>query len=50
VVLLTQPQLPPSIEDAAKQLGVEVSYASFLGKPGELAETDKPGVLLQQNV
>lgn len=50
VVLLTQPQLPPSIEDAAKRLGVEVSYASFVGKPGELAETDKPGVLLQQNV
>ncbi len=50
LVLLTQPQLPPSIEEAAKQLGVEVSCASFLGSPGEMAETDKPGVVLAQNV
>ncbi len=50
VVLLTQPQLPPSIEDAAKQLGVEMNYASFLGTPGEMVETDKPGVVLAQNV
>ncbi|RLB79333.1 MAG: hypothetical protein DRH17_13930, partial [Deltaproteobacteria bacterium] len=46
VVLLTQPQLPPSIEEAAKQLGVEVDYASFLGKAGDMVETDKPGVVL----
>jgi heterodisulfide reductase subunit A-like polyferredoxin len=50
VVLLTQPQIPPYIEDAAKQLGVEVGYASFLEKPGEVVETDKPGVILAQNV
>ena len=50
LVLLTQPQLPPSIEDAAKQLGVEVSYASFLGSPGEMVDTDKAGVVLAQNV
>lgn len=50
VVLLTQPQLPPSIEDAAKQLGVEVSYASFLGKAGDMVETDKASVVLAQNV
>ena len=50
VVLLTQPQLPPSIEDAAKQVGVEVSCADFLGKPGDMVETDKPGVVLAQNV
>jgi len=50
VVLLTQPQLPPSIEEAAKKLGVEVSYASFLDKPGDMVETDKPGVVLAQNV
>jgi heterodisulfide reductase subunit A-like polyferredoxin len=50
LVLLTQPQLPPSIEDAAKRLGVEVSYAGFLEKPGETVETDKPGVVLAQNV
>ena len=50
VVLLTQPQLPPSIEDAAKQLGIEVSYASFLGKAGDMVETDKAGVVLAQNV
>ena len=50
LVLLTQPQLPPSIEDAAKQLGVEVSYASFLGKAGDMVETDKAGVVLAQNV
>jgi heterodisulfide reductase subunit A-like polyferredoxin len=50
VVLLTQPQLPPSVEEAAKQLGVQVSYASFLAKPGDMVETDKPGVVLAQNV
>ena len=50
VVLLTQPQLPPSVEEAAKQLGVQVSYASFLDKPGDMVETDKPGVVLAQNV
>jgi heterodisulfide reductase subunit A-like polyferredoxin len=50
VVLLTQPQLPPNIEAAAKQLGVEVSYASFLDKPGETVDSDKPGVVLAQDV
>ena len=50
VVLLTQPELPPSIQDAAKMVGVEVNYASFLGKAGEMVETDKPGVVLAQNV
>jgi heterodisulfide reductase subunit A-like polyferredoxin len=50
VVLLTQPQLPPTVEGAAKQLGVEVSYASFLEKPGETVDTDKPGIVLAQNV
>jgi heterodisulfide reductase subunit A-like polyferredoxin len=50
VVLLTQPQLPPNVEAAAKQLGVEVSYASFLEKPGETVDTDKAGVVLAQNV
>jgi len=50
VVLLTQPQLPPTVEEAAKQLGLEVSYANFLDKPGEMVETDKPGVVLAQNV
>ncbi len=50
VVLLTQPQLPPSIEEAAKKLGLEVTYASFLEKPGEMVETDKPGVVLAQNL
>ena len=50
VVLLTQPQLAPGIEDAAKKLGVEVNYASFLGSPGEMVATDKPGVVLAQNV
>jgi heterodisulfide reductase subunit A-like polyferredoxin len=50
VVLLTQPQLSPGIEDAAKQVGVEVSCADFLGKPGDMVETDKPGVVLAQNV
>jgi heterodisulfide reductase subunit A-like polyferredoxin len=50
VVLLTQPQLPPTVEEAAKKLGVEVSYASFLDKPGDVVETDKPGVVLAQNV
>jgi heterodisulfide reductase subunit A-like polyferredoxin len=50
VVLLTQPQLPPTVEEAAKKLGVEVSYASFLDKPGDVVETDKPGVVLAQNI
>jgi heterodisulfide reductase subunit A-like polyferredoxin len=50
VVLLTQPQLPPTVEEAAKKLGVEVSYASFLDKPGGMVETDTPGVVLAQNV
>jgi heterodisulfide reductase subunit A-like polyferredoxin len=50
VVLLTQPQLPPAVEEAAKKLGVDVTYASFLAKPGEMVETDKPGVVLAQNV
>ena len=50
VVLLTQPQLPPSIEDAAKMVGVEVNYASFLGKAGDMVETDKASVVLAQNV
>jgi heterodisulfide reductase subunit A-like polyferredoxin len=49
VVLITQPLLPPNIEAAAKQLGVEVSYASFLDKPGETVDSDKPGVVLAQN-
>jgi len=49
LVLLTQPLLPPIIEDTAKKLGVEVDYTSFLGKPGEVIETDKPGVLLAQD-
>jgi len=50
VVLLTQPQLPPTVEEAAKKLGIEVSYASFLDKPGDVVETDKPGIVLAQNV
>jgi len=50
VVLLTQPELPPSIQDAAKMVGVEVNYASFLGKAGDMVETDKAGVVLAQNV
>lgn len=50
VVLLTQPQLPPGIQTAAKQLGIELSYAGFLDKPGEIVETDKPGVVIAQNV
>ncbi|MDY6988191.1 MAG: hypothetical protein SWQ30_09040 [Thermodesulfobacteriota bacterium] len=50
VVLLTQPQLPPAVEEAAKKLGLDVSYASFLDKPGDMVETDKPGVVLAQNV
>ncbi len=50
VVLLTQPELPPSIQDAAKMVGVEVNYVSFQGKAGEMVETDKPGVVLAQNV
>jgi heterodisulfide reductase subunit A-like polyferredoxin len=50
VVLLTQPQLPPTIEDAAKKLGVEVTFSSFTNKPGEVVDTDKPGVVLAQNV
>jgi heterodisulfide reductase subunit A-like polyferredoxin len=50
LVFLTQPQIAPSIEDASKLLGVEMSYASFLDKPGGTVETDKPGVVLAQNV
>jgi heterodisulfide reductase subunit A-like polyferredoxin len=50
VVLLTQPELPPNVEAAAKQLGVELSYASFLEKPGDMVDTDKPGIVLAQNV
>jgi heterodisulfide reductase subunit A-like polyferredoxin len=50
VVLLTQSELPPSIQDAAKMVGVEVNYVSFQGKAGEMVETDKPGVVLAQNV
>ncbi len=50
LVLLTQPQLPPGIEDAAKMVGVEVDYAGFLGKAGEMVETEKAGVFLAQNV
>ena len=50
LVLLTQPQLPPSIEDTAKMVGVEVDYAGFLGKAGEMVETEKAGVFLAQNV
>ncbi len=50
LVLLTQPQLPPGIEDAAKMAGVEVDYASFLGTAGEMVETNKPGVVLAQNL
>ena len=50
LVLLTQPRLPPSIEDAAKMAGVEVTYAGFLGKAGEMVETEKTGVFLARNV
>jgi heterodisulfide reductase subunit A-like polyferredoxin len=50
VVLLTQPQLPPYIASAAKQLGVEVDYGSFLGNPGGTAETDRAGIMLAQDV
>jgi len=50
VVLLTQPQLPPSIADAAKQLGLEVDYASFLGNRGEMVETDRAGITLAQGM
>jgi len=50
LVLLTQPQLPPSVEAAAKQLGVQITYASFLEKSGKMVDTDKPGVVLAQNV
>ena len=50
LVLLTQPLLPPIVQDTAKKLGVEVDYTSFLGKPGDMVETDKTGVVLAQNV
>jgi len=50
VVLLTLPQLPPYIEHAAKQLGIEVDYTNFLGNPGQMVEADKPGVVLAQNL
>lgn len=50
VVLLTQPVLPPAIEDAARQLGVEADYADFLENPGEMVETGSPGVVLVHNL
>ena len=50
LVLLTQPLLPPIVQDTAKKLGVEVDYTSFLGKPGDMVETDKTGVVLAQNL
>ena len=50
VVLLTLPQLPPSIADAAKQLGLEVDYASFLGNRGEMVKTDKAGITFSQDL
>ncbi|MBW2173043.1 MAG: hypothetical protein JRF64_00070 [Deltaproteobacteria bacterium] len=50
VVLLTLPQLPPSIADAAKQLGLEVDYASFLGNREEMVETDRAGITLVQDL
>ncbi len=50
VVLLTEPQLPPYVANAAKQLGVEVDYTSFLGNPGEMVETDRAGIMLAQDV
>jgi len=49
IVLLNQPQIPPDIEEAARQLGVEAGYASFLGNPGQMVETDKPGVVPTSN-
>lgn len=50
LVLLTQPVLPPIIEDAARKLGVEIDYTSFLDTPGNIVETDKQGVFLAQNL
>jgi heterodisulfide reductase subunit A-like polyferredoxin len=50
VVLLSQPQLPPHIEEVARQLGVDVDYGSFLGNPGHMIETDVPGVLLARDL
>jgi heterodisulfide reductase subunit A-like polyferredoxin len=50
VVLLNQPQLPPHIEEVAKQLGVNVDYGTFLGNPGHLIETNVPGVLLARDL
>ncbi len=50
VVLLTQPQLPPYIADAAKQLGVEVDYSSFLGNQGGMVERDRAGIMLAQDL
>jgi len=50
LVLLTQPQLPPNIKNAAKMVGVEIDYTGFLGKAGEMVETEKAGVFLAQNV
>ena len=49
VVLLSEPQLPPDIAEAGRQLGVEVDYSSFLGNPGHVVETDVPGVTLARN-
>lgn len=50
VVLLTEPQLPPYVANAAKQLGVEVDYTSFLSNRGWMVETDRAGIMLAQDV
>lgn len=50
VVLLTEPQLPPYVANAAKQLGVEVDYTSFLSNQGWMVETDRAGIMLAQDV
>jgi heterodisulfide reductase subunit A len=50
IVLLTQAQLPPSIEHAAKQLGIEVEPTSFLGNEGGMVETPRAGVMLAQDL
>ena len=49
VVLLSRPQIPSDIAEAARQLGVEIDYSSFLGNPGHVVETDVPGVTLARN-
>jgi heterodisulfide reductase subunit A-like polyferredoxin len=46
VVLLGQPQLPPYMEEIARQLGVAVHFGSFLDNPGDMIETDVPDVVL----